>query len=97
MEAPQGTFDFNFQRARKETFNAEKARLAVEQMTGRLVSRDEVRNKEFAVARVLRDRILGFPARVANLIPSDAMQALTDECEQLVRELQDAASKIAEG
>lgn len=90
-------FSFADARARRENVNAELALLKLDSEKKRLISRDVVRDKEFAVARIIRDRILGFPARVANLIPSDAMQALTDECEQLIRELQDAASKIAEG
>jgi len=89
--------DYNVARARKVAADAERSRLTADQMAGKLVSRDEVREKEAAIARVLRDRILGFPARVANLIPLEAMKSLTEECEQLVRELQEAASMIAEG
>ena len=50
---------------------------------------------EFAIGRRLRDRILGFPARVANLVPPEAMTSLTEECEALVRELQDEVASIA--
>lgn len=90
-------FSFADARARRENTNAKLAELKLASEQKRVILRDEVRDKEAAVARVVRDRILGFPARLANLIPSDAMKLLTEECEQLVRELQEAASKIAEG
>jgi hypothetical protein len=52
--------------------------------------------KEFAIARKLRDRIIGFPARLASIVPADAMKIITDECDALVREMQDDVATIAE-
>jgi hypothetical protein len=95
-EAGQGTLDFNRAKARKEHYNAELAQARLHQMTGALVSRDEIKAKEFTVARKLRDRILGWPARVASFVPPEAMRILTDEAEVLVREMQQDCASIAE-
>jgi phage terminase Nu1 subunit (DNA packaging protein) len=88
--------EFQIARAKRETANAELAALRVMQARGELLQRDIVVAREFEIARKLRDRILGFPARVANFVPPEAMKALVDECEALIRELQEEASRIAE-
>ena len=88
--------NFNESRARKEHWAARRAELEYKQRAGELIPRDEVRAKEFAVARKLRDRILGFPARLANWVPPEAMKIITDECDTLIRELQEDAARIAE-
>lgn len=82
-------------RAEREKANAKTARLNYERLIGTMVSRAEVVAKEHAVASMVRDRILGFPSRLANFMPAEAMKMLTDECDRLIRELQDAAAKIA--
>lgn len=92
----QVAINFNEAKARKEHYNAELAQARLQQMTGSLIPRDEVKAKEFAVARKLRDRILGWPSRVASFVPPEAMRILTDEAEALVRELQQDAATIAE-
>ncbi len=91
-----GARNFNTSRAEREHWNAEKAKLDYQQRAGELIPREEVVAKEFAVARKLRDRILGFPAKVTSFLPPDAMKMITDECEALVRELQEDAARIAE-
>lgn len=96
-DEPLDLFDYNKARGRKEAANAQLAEIKLAREAKSLISRDEVRAKEFEIARLLRDRILGFPARLANFVPAEAMKTLTDECEALVRDLQDASSKIAEG
>lgn len=88
--------DFSQARTRKEMANARRAELDYKSKSGLLISREEVAAKEFAIARKVRDRIMGFPARVANLVPPDAMKELVDECDALCRELQDDAAAIAE-
>lgn len=94
--APEpGLFDFQEARTHRENWNAKAAELKYREAAGLLIPREEVAAKEFAVARKLRDRILGFPARLANFCPPDAMKIVTDECDQLVRELQDDAAQIA--
>ena len=89
-------FDFNLARAEKEHHNARLAALKADELAGKLIPRDEVSAKEFAVARKLRDRILGWPARLAGLVPPEAMKTIVDECDQLCRELQEDAAAIAE-
>lgn len=94
-EPEPGLFDFHEARTHRENWNAKAAELKYREAAGLLIPREEVAAKEFAVARKLRDRILGFPARLANFCPPDAMKIVTDECDQLVRELQDDAAQIA--
>lgn len=89
-------FDFADARTRREHANAQLAVLRYQEMSGKLIPADEVKAKEFAVARKLRDRILGWPARVAQIVPPEAMKIITDECDALVRELQEDAAQIAE-
>ncbi len=88
--------DFSAARTRKEMANARRAELDYRAKSGLLLSREEVSAKEFAIARKMRDRITGFPARLANMLPPAAMKELVDECEALCRELQDEVAAIAE-
>lgn len=88
--------DFTAARTEKERANAMRAQLEYKIKAGHFIARDEVAAKEFAIARKIRDRIIGFPAKLANLVPPDAMKTITDECEALVRELQDEIAAIAE-
>jgi len=89
-------FDYQESRAKREMHNANLAELKELQARGDLLRRDIVVAREFEIARKLRDRILAFPARVANFVGSDAMKTLTMECEALVAELQEEVSRIAE-
>ncbi len=95
-EPVQGVFDFAKARARKEAANADIAELKFKQQLSLLIPRDEVAAKEFAIARKLRDRILGLPARLANYVPPEAMKTIIDECDMVCRELQEEAAKVAE-
>lgn len=96
--APATEFDGNGQgvlsladaKAKKEHFNAEKARLSVEVELGNLVRREEVLNKQFEAARVCRDALLGLPSRVVGR----SLQEATEEVERVIRTLEDALSKI---
>jgi len=90
------TIDFATARTEKELANARRAQLEYSIKSGAYLPRDEVVAKEFAIARKVRDRILGFPARIANFVPAAAMASVVEECEALVRELQDDAATIAE-
>jgi len=92
----QTVFDFNNAKARKEHFNAEIARARLTAMAGTMISRESVKAKEFAVARKLRDRLLGIPARLANFVSPEAMKNITDEIDTLIRELQEDCARIAE-
>lgn len=88
--------DYNKERARREKANAELQEIRLQTERGRLIDRDEVKAREFAVARKLRDRILGFPAKIVNFVPPEAMKIITEECEVLIREMQDDAARIGE-
>lgn len=83
-------------RTQKEIAHANRAQLEYRIKAGHFLARDEVAAKEFAIARKMRDRILGFPARLASYVPPDAMKIITDECDALIRELQDEAATIGE-
>lgn len=68
--------DYNASRAKREAYNAELARLEVEEKQGQLVAADEVRKTAFAVARQVRDGLLNIPDRV-----SAELAAMTDQFE----------------
>ncbi len=92
--APTDLFDFNKAKARKEHYNAERARIESEKQLGNLISRDEVQAKTFNAARVARDRLLGLPPRLATYVPSEHMKNVTDEVESIIRDLESAMSQI---
>jgi len=93
-DAPADLFDFNRAKARKEHYNAERARIESEKQLGNLVSRDEVRAKTFNVARIARDRLLGLPPRLATYVQAEHMKTVTDEVESIIRDLEAAMSEI---
>lgn len=95
-ETDDDLLSFADARTVKERVNAKRAELEYNIRANLYVHRDEIAAKEFAIARKIRDRIVGFPARLANLVPADAMKIITDECEALVREMQDDVATIAE-
>lgn len=93
-------FDFNEARTAREQANAKIAELNYQERAGQLIRREVVERREFAVARKLRDRLLGFPARVANFVAPEAMPTLNDEIEALIKEMAadaEAISKADEG
>jgi Protein of unknown function (DUF1441) len=83
--------DYNASRAKREAYNAELARLEVEEKQGQLVAADEVRKTAFAVARQVRDGMLNIPDRV-----SAELAAVTDQFE-IHRRLTDEIRKALEG
>jgi hypothetical protein len=89
--------DFVGVKTERERFNARLAQLRVLEEEGRLIPRDDVVAMNFAIARKLRDRISGFPTKLQQFIPAEAMQMLTDECDKLIKELQADAQRVAEG
>jgi hypothetical protein len=78
---------FNFQRARREETNAELAKLDLEERIGNLVARDGVRKAQFEVARELRDALEEIP----QLAPLLAPLSSEAECRAL---LADAIEKL---
>lgn len=87
-------FSFNNAKAQKEHYHAQRAKLEFEKASGALLQRDAVVAREFEVARKLRDRLLGLPARLANFVPADAMKVVTDEVDALIREMQQDAADV---
>lgn len=71
-------------KARREHYNAELARLAFEQKTGRLVEAEEVQRQAFATGRIVRESMLNLPDRLAAMLagetdPRRIHALLTDE------------------
>jgi hypothetical protein len=96
-EQPELDFNtFNGAKTARERANARLAEIKLAEAEGRLIDREQVIATNFAIARKLRDRINGFPTRLQQFMPPEAMQMLVDECAKLVDELQADAAKIAE-
>ena len=57
--------DLNESRARREHYQAEKARLEALQGRGELVPAAEVRKEAFGLARAIRDKLMGIADRLA--------------------------------
>lgn len=87
-------FNFNTAKGKKEHYHAERAKLEFERACGALLSRDAVVAREFEIARKLRDRLLGLPARLANFVPAEAMKMVTDEVDALIGEMQQDAADV---
>jgi phage terminase Nu1 subunit (DNA packaging protein) len=81
----------------RERSNARLAELKVQEQEGLLISRREVESLNFAIARRIRDRILGFPTKLQQFLPADAMPTLIDECKRLIKELAEDAERVADG
>jgi DNA-binding MarR family transcriptional regulator len=64
----------NYQRARaqREAFNAENARLDLEERRGALVDKDEVDRRQMEIFRRLRDRLLQLPATSAGRLAAQS-------------------------
>jgi len=84
-------------RAVKEAYHARLAKLSFEEKSGALVRTDNVKVAWFNILRVMRDRILNMPDRMAPLLavedsPKQIREMLDTELRQL---LDDAADAIA--
>lgn len=87
--------DLNDSRARREHYLAEKARLEALQGRGELLPADQVKTEAFALARAVRDGMLGISDRLAPLLAAttDARQVhqlLDQEIRVALRSLGDA-------
>lgn len=77
------TAAYRADRARNERIKADRAELELEQLRGELVLVKEVERLEFTAGRIVRDRVLMVPARVAgslqalvlSLAPDDELRA----------------------
>lgn len=87
--------DLNESRARREHYQAEQAKLAALQGRGELVPAAEVRREAFALARAVRDALMGLPDRVAPLLAATADAA---QCHRLLsEEIRVALRGLADG
>lgn len=87
-ESPIDELDFNAARTRRERANARLAELKAAQESGRLIERDEVLRKEFKIARMIRDRLLALPARLAQVVPGEALRVVEDVCNDTIQQMQ---------
>ena len=86
--------ELNESRARREHYQAEKARLEALQGRGELVTAEDVKREAFALGRALRDQLMGIPDRVASMVaatndPRQVHQLLTEEIRVALRGLSD--------
>ena len=103
MEAPVGPPivnsgpSFAQSRAIKEAYNARLAKLAYEEKSGALVRTDSVKVAWFNTLRVIRDRALNLPDRLAPLLAAETdPKVVRDLLEEELRTiLNDAADAIA--
>ena len=83
---------FQTHRAIREAWNAKLARLKVEELSGQLVRRDEVREELFRVGRKIRDMLAGIPDRCAPVVAGidnadDCRRVIDDEIKRALDEL----------
>lgn len=85
--------DLGASRARREHYEAERARLQALQLRGDLVAAAEVRQEAGQLGRLVRDRIMALPARIAPLLAAELTAAGAQRL--LSAELQRALSVLA--
>ena len=88
-------------RAIREALNARIARLEYEERLGKLVDAAEVRREAYRTGRVLRDRVLAVPGRVAAQAAAESsakrIQSLMDqELRRALDEVLDGGTEAAE-
>jgi DNA-binding transcriptional MocR family regulator len=86
--------DLNESRARREHYQAEKAKLEALQGRGELVPAEDVKREAFAMGRQIRDAMQGIPDRVASLLAAssdvrEVHRMLTEEIRVALRGLAD--------
>jgi phage terminase Nu1 subunit (DNA packaging protein) len=87
--------DLNESRARREHYQAEKAKLEALQGRGELVPVAEVRAEAFNLARSIRESMMAIPARLAPML---AGTADTRQCHHLLeQELRIALRVLSDG
>lgn len=85
--------DLGASRARREHYEAERARLQALQLRGDLVAAAEVRQEAGQLGRLVRDRIMALPARIAPLLAAELTAAGAQRL--LSAELQQALQLLA--
>ena len=86
-------------RAIKEAYLARLAKLEYEEKSGAVVRTDSVKVAWFNVLRVLRDRVLNMPDRMAPLLaaesdPKQVRELLDAELRQILNDASDTIGKI---
>lgn len=89
-------FDLTAARARKEHWNAERARQAYDIARGNLIPRDVVERKEATVARTFRDQMLSFKGDLLPKLPPHLRGEVDARLDQFLADLQQACARIAE-
>jgi len=90
--APQGKANYHRSRAEREAYQAENARLDLDERLDRLADKDDVERRTMTAFRRVRDRLLAFPATVAEKVTvapdARAVRAiLTDEMRRMLDQL----------
>ena len=88
-------------RAFKEAYNARLAKLEYEEKSGALVRTDSVKVAWFNVLRVLRDRALNLPDRMAPLLaaetdPKQVRELLDTELRQILNDVADTTAGLSQ-
>ncbi|MGE3624379.1 MAG: hypothetical protein AB7H77_10990 [Bdellovibrionales bacterium] len=89
-------------RAIKEAYNARLAKLAYEEKSGALVRADSIKVSWFNVLRVLRDRTLNLPDRLAPMLaaetdPKTVRDMLDEELRKILDDASDAITNLPNG
>jgi len=89
--------DYNVSRAVREAYTARLAKLEYEEKTGKLVDAEKVKMQWFNTLRIVRDRILQMPDRLAATFAAevDTLKIKTTMDAELRRILDDAADEVA--
>lgn len=91
---PLEALDFNGARTRRERANARLAEMKAAHEAGRLIERDEVHKKEFKIARMIRDRLLGLPARLAHAVSAEALRVVEEVCNETIDAMQSEVARF---
>lgn len=94
--------DYAAARAKRESEEAEIATMRRRKMAGELVERVEVERMAATLARLLRDRILGVPSRIAPTLAAavgafEVERILADELRSILGAIADAAEDVDHG
>ena len=94
--------NFAQSRAIKEAYNARLAKLSYEEKSGALVRTDSVKVAWFNTLRVLRDRTLNLPDRLAPILaaetdPKTVRDMLEDELRTILNDAADAITNLQSG
>lgn len=95
-EIDLGSANFNEAKTHRARSDARAAELKVLELEGQLISRREVESLQFAIARRIRDRLRGLPARLQQYVMPEAMQLLIDEVDDVLKQLAEDAAKAVD-